>query len=193
MPLNLFTIKSSYRGFSILEVLITLGIIGIITALILVKYGAFHSTTLLNSQVYELALDLREIQTYSVSARGNDGGSDFREEYGLYFTTNQPNRYLLFLDDDQAEPAQYHAGEEIGEPYVIDSRFAISRICINNCSQNVDNLAVSFKRPDFDARFFVLGQVTEPTSAQIEIANIADPSDVRAVAISATGQIDIVK
>lgn len=174
------------EAFSLIEVLITIAIIGIVTAIVVIKYGAFNSSVLLKGQAYELALNLREAQVFSIGARGEN--STFRDAYGLYFDSSTPNQYTLFLDRD--DDARYDSGEAVDTPFIIDPRFLISRICVNSCSGSVSQLSVSFERPDFDARLYAPGAGTV-TSARIEITAATDPSVVRAVVISSAGQISV--
>lgn len=194
---------SKQHGFSIFEVLITAAIIGIITGIIVVKYGSFNNIILLKSQAYEIALDIREAQLFAVSVRGESG--TFREDYGLYFNLTAPDRYLLFQDSGTIEQvdeygsvksiAYYDSGEEIGVPYFIDSRFELLSICVNNCADSVDDITVTFRRPDFDAQFasvsgdaYGVGTIND---ARITIANVTDNSIVRTIIVSPTGQVDI--
>lgn len=191
------------RGFSILEVLVTAAIIGIITAVIVVKYSSFNNAILLKSQVYEIALDIREAQQLAVSVRGD--GSQFREDYGLYFSTSEPDRYILFRDNGVIESrndqgqlisyAYYDVGEEIGVPYFIDSRFLISEICVNGCTNTVDDLSISFKRPDFDAHFSsVSGDssgIVEINDAAITLVNTQDYTVSKSVLIHPTGMVSV--
>lgn len=179
------------RGFTLLELLVTISIIAIISAVVIVQYNDFNSSVLLKSQAYELALNMREAQVFSISVRGEGGA--FRNAYGVYFDMSTPSQYLLFLDDEGTEPAMYDqspTNEQIGNPFVIDSRFMIVQICVNDCSTAVSSLSVSFQRPDFDAQIAAPG-VGAINSARIDIAPVSDQDIVRSVIISATGQISV--
>ena len=181
------------RGFSILEVLITAAIIGIITAVIVVRYSAFNNAVLLKGQAYEMALDIREAQTFALSVRGS--GGEFREDFGLYFDVAAPDRYILFRDSNDAEGAYYDQGEQVGVPYFIDSRFELLGICVNSCTDTVDDISVTFKRPDFDAVFASVDGDSQGigtiSDARIQIANALDTTIVREVEVSPTGQITV--
>jgi len=176
-----------------------MSIIGIITAIIVIRYGAFYSTVLLKSQAYELALDLREAQVFAISTKVQPGeffgeASIYREEYGIAFDMDTPNSYQLFLDNGNSIPAVYNSSEAIGNSFVVDSRFVISKICVNECSTTVDNLSISFKRPNFDAITAYLNSADVPTQvndARIEIQSVVDSSAIMAVEISAAGQISV--
>jgi prepilin-type N-terminal cleavage/methylation domain-containing protein len=183
--------KQRHAGFTLIELLITIAIIGIMTALVVIKYGSFNSAVLLKSQVYEMALNIREAQVYAISVRGE--GNAFRSSYGLHFETDTPNVYFLFLDDEDTTPVLYDTSptdERIGAPFTIDPRFYVSRICVNECAADVDNLSVSFARPDFDAHMAVAG-VGVVSSATVTVAAVSDPSITRSVTINSTGQIEV--
>lgn len=192
-------------GFSILEVLITTAIIGIITAIVVIKYGSFNNVVLLKNQAYKVAADLREAQNYAVSVRGEAG--QFREDYGLYFNVAALQQYILFLDQGELMEggqamAYYDNGEQLGTPYLVDSRFQLKRICVNivsesnNCPTEVDDLSVTFKRPDPDAQFASEdgrdSGVGFIGNARIEITGVSGgATDVRAVVVNSTGQISV--
>lgn len=179
------------KAFSLVEMMITIAIIGILTTLVIVKYSAFNSSVLLKSQMYEMALNLREAQVFSISVRGES--NQFRDAYGVYFSTDTPNMYLLFRDDDDAGAVIYDTNpvdEQVGDAFTIDTRFHILRICVDECSEDVDNVSISFRRPDFDAHMAVAG-VGVVSSVEIIVAAVSDPSVVRLVRINSTGQIQI--
>ena len=184
--------KNNKSGFTLFELLISMAIIGIVTAIVVLRYGAFYSSVLLKSQAYELALDIREAQVFAVSTRLQF--SEYREEYGIYLDTSLPNTYQLFLDNGTSEPAAYNEDEEIGNTFVIDSRFRISGICVNDCSQTVSNLSLSFKRPNFDtiaAYRNESGVAVQVNNARIEIQSVVDEEAIMAVEVTATGQISV--
>lgn len=188
--------KNKYsRGFSILEVLVTALIIGLITAMVMFRYGSFNNVILLKSQAYEMALDIREAQVFAVSVRGGD--NEFRQEYGMYFDIDEPGQYQLFLDSLANDNGRYDSGEETDVPYYIDDRFQITAICVNSSSDcssgtDVDTLSVTFIRPDFDSVFVSTGpSVNNISRARIELSSINDDSVTRAVNISLAGQIDV--
>lgn len=199
----LFKQTKRCSGFSILEVLISAAIIGIITAVIVVRYGSFNNAILLKSQAYEIAIDIRETQQFAVSVRGSSGA--FREDYGVYFSLGSPDKYVTFRDDGVLEQvgvngrvdsiAYYEAGEEIGAPNFIDSRFTISNICVNSCSTNVSDLSVTFNRPDYDAHFASVNAddqgVGAINDAKVTLQNVTDENITQSVVISPTGQVSV--
>lgn len=182
-------------GFTIIELMVTITIVVLVTGIVLLQYSSFNSSVLLTDQAYLTAFDLREAQSLAVSVRGN--GSVFREEYGLYFNMSSPNLYLLFQDNDAGSggkktPVHYDIGEEIGAPNIVDPRFKIKSIkgvLASGSKPKLNDLAVSFKRPDFDADFYSSSQ-NNITAAEISFAPL-NGSATRTVTISAAGQISV--
>lgn len=175
------TFKAPQQGFSILEVLITAAIIGVITGIVTLRYGSFNNLILLKNQAYQVALDLRETQTRSLSVTGSESDS-FRRPYGIYFALAQPDRYVVFRDSNQN--GFFNAGEDL-ETRRIDSRFALTALC-NGSDCSLSTLAVTFRRPNFDA-IMNNGDVTD---GQVKLMTTAGDS-TRVVNINAAGQITV--
>lgn len=183
-------------GFSVIEVLITTAIVGIVTAIVVIRYGAFNSAVLLRNQAYEVALSIREAQVFSVSIRGNSG--EFREPYGIYFADAPTQQYLLFVDADG--DGRYDSGEEL-ETFTIDSRFAISDICLGasasiptdvsalDCGKN--DLSVTFERPDFDANMQSTSGFSSAVQGTIVLVPINGADAQRLINIRSTGLISV--
>ncbi len=195
------------RGFTVVELMVTVTIVVLVTGIVMIRYSSFNSSVLLTSQAYITAFDIREAQSLAVSVRGN--ANEFREEYGIYITMNTPTQYQLFQDDDaigEASPAQYAPSEAIGAPFRVDSRFSIVNICGTNSSSrmcfvddpkttdevinnNFSDIAISFKRPDFDAAFYNSFR-SDLQSVEIQYGS-SNSSIRRTVKIYTSGQITI--
>ena len=168
------------NGFSILEVLVTAAIIGLITGIVTIRYGAFNNLILLKNQSFQIALELREVQTRSLSATGSSG--EFRRPYGIYFATAEPSTYIIFRDSD--EDGYYDEGEEL-EIRRLDTRFAINQLCNgSNCALSA--LSVTFRRPNFDA-VMNNGTVSEGV---IGVTTLNDTGS-RLVRVNTAGQITV--
>jgi len=188
-------------GFTVIELMVTITIVVLVTGVIMVQYSSFNSSVLLTSQAYLTAFDVREAQSLAVSVRGQS--SEFYEQYGLYFDMATPNMYLLFQDNDSnngsgddVSPARYDEGEEIGIPFLVDSRFEIIDMCgfdgaVRSCfADGFDDVAITFKRPDFDAAFYSQG-FSNLQSVEILIGTSDGNGLTKTVTVYTTGQIDI--
>ncbi len=195
-------------GFTLIELMVTLGIVVLATGLVMLRYASFNSSVLLTSQAYEVAFDLRETQSLAVSVRGNQ--SVFRQEYGMHFDINSPNQYLLMQDSDGGSNDQnlksgalfieYDENEALGEPIIVDPRFTIVDLCATSMgggrvcySENnyPSFITVAFARPDFDAILHGdgVGQLSE---AEIMFAPGDGQGEItRSVVINANGQIAV--
>lgn len=177
-------------GFSLIEVLITSAIIGIVTAIVVVRYGAFNSSVLLRNQAYEVALAIREAQVYSVSVRGE--GGNFRDAYGIHIENLPTQQYILFVDAD--DDGEYDADEEV-DTFTVDSRFEISEVCLGTVSApgcGKDSMTVTFKRPDFDANMRsspAAGSLANRGAITLEPASRG--SGTRTILIQSTGLISV--
>ncbi len=182
-------------GFGIIELLVSISIMVIISAVILVQQSSFNGAVLLRSQAYEVALDAREVQLNAVSI--NDVTGDFRSLLGLHFDLDSNQTYNIFRDGG-TNNGYYDAGEAFGKQGTLDDRFEIRAIRVNRNSGGVmpvTQLSVVFERPNFDARFF--SQTGEINASGIEIdvakkgvpAGSSDP--IRTIEITSTGQIAV--
>lgn len=68
-------------GFTLVELIVSLAIFVIMTALVVAKYGNFNQSVLMTDLAYDVALSLRTAQTYGVSVQGQ--GTNFNVPYGV--------------------------------------------------------------------------------------------------------------
>ncbi len=179
-------------GFSLIELMISIGIVTLVTGIVLVRYSSFNNTVLLQAQAYELALDIREAQVLGVSVGGKTGA--FRKAFGIYINLDKPNTYILFQDaPSSGTDGLYDPGEEVGDIYTVDPRFRILDICVGvggteSCSNH--SASITFKRPDFDARI-ITDTATNPDYIKIILASDKDTTVQKNVIVYQSGQITV--
>lgn len=88
------------RGFTIVEMLVVLGIISSITAFAIVGQSSFNRSVLLTETTYGVAFSARQAQTFGISSRNfQQGGTAFqRAGYGIHFDRATPTQYQVFAD-----------------------------------------------------------------------------------------------
>ena len=190
-------------GFSLIELLVSIGIIVLVLTIVITQQSAFNSAVLLRSQAYEIALDIKDVQLSAVSAV-SDGAGNFRSTIGVQFDTDatQNQRYIFFIDAD--DDGFFDSGEERGAPGLLDSRFEIGEIRPSDGSLGVGNdFAILFERPNFDAIFYDGSGSTDPsTSVEIDIVGEGRSGfagggvcgeDYRTLQITTTGQVAVLE
>lgn len=169
-------------GFSLIELLVSIAILAIITSTILARYTAFNSTVLLKDLAYEVALSLREAQSYGVSVQG-DGGQ-FDRNYGMHFTVG--NTYSFFVDRNAN--LQYDAGEAIST-FTIGNNNFIKGLYVDGSTTSLASMDVMFQRPEPDAILFAGSVLTTYASATIVVGS--PNGAIRTVRVYPTGQLSI--
>ncbi|MCD5380993.1 MAG: prepilin-type N-terminal cleavage/methylation domain-containing protein [Candidatus Pacebacteria bacterium] len=186
---------SKQEGFGLVELMVSISIMAIVTAIVFTRQSSFNGSVLLRGEAYKIALQLREIQLNAVSA-SSDGSGQFRAVLGIHFDTDSSanGAYDIFRDADL--DGFFDSGEEFGIQGVLDNRFEIREIRINGTAATVAEASVIFVRPNFDARFFSAPS-TEIVGSSIEIdvarrgVTGAGTGVFRTIEITSTGQIAV--
>ncbi len=199
-------------GFTVVELLVVVGIISILSAVFIFQQRRFDSSTLLRSLAYSVALSVRQAQTYGTSVRqfGTASGS-FSYSYGVYFSTGDSSRYYLFADVNDNKIYDSAPVDEkvrvfaIGNGYSVDtfcgisgSTMTCSAVCpavlptgVTVCSGGLTSLSIYFKRPNPDAQFYTAPSGGPYTSAYIQITGPTGGGATRSVMVTSTGQISV--
>lgn len=142
------------RGFTLIELIVVVGILVVISGIILANYSKFGGTMLLRNLAYDIALSIRQAQVYGISAR-SFLGAEFAVGHGVYVSFAEGNNQFFLYTDVDGNNFFTSAGTEWVETYGIGRGFTIDALCIptgpttENCTAT--ELDVLFKRPEPDA------------------------------------------
>ena len=88
-------------GFTLIELMVVIAIFTLITTIALFDQGKMNSNVLLTNLAYDIALSVRQAQSYGIGVKysdpvpsGIDGG------YGIYVTKSKPDTLIIFHDVD---------------------------------------------------------------------------------------------
>jgi prepilin-type N-terminal cleavage/methylation domain-containing protein len=200
----LHTSYSKAKGFTLVELMVTIGIFVIMTALILARYNSFGTGTILTNMAYDIALTIRQAQTYGLSVKSNEGAG-FNAAYGVHFDPNLANfkKFILFADGNA--DGIYASGDDI-TAYNLKQGAKISSTCVStgsDCSNGVIAVSdsadplivdVTFKRPDPKATICARNNEFNNCNwayAKITISS-ADNTSRRDIFVTKVGQISLV-
>jgi len=181
-----------------------------ITGIVLFSQTAFNNSILLNNLAYDIAITLRQAQTFGVNVRESGVGSGKFSPYGVYFNLNSilgNKGFVLFADTaigaDQkpdlkftGDPTCKASDPECVQKYSLNKGNYIKDICIGSSDANCisvgsNDLTILFKRPNPDALMYSgtgRAQADAKNYAKITISS-GDNSVVKNVVITSVGQI----
>lgn len=100
-------LHSHKRGFSLVELLVVLAVIGTLSVIVAVSESSFSSSVTLSNTAYDVALSLRNAQLYSTGSKAI-AGSAVNAEYGMHFQMGSSTATLfrdITIKDNPAIPA----------------------------------------------------------------------------------------
>ena len=190
------TIFKRHTGFTLVELMVSVGIFALMTALLVAKYGTFNQGILLTNLAYDVALTLRTAQSYglnvkSVPSAAQNYSIDFDSPYGVHFDKSTPTAIIFFSDKNINQDGTfgnntYDGTSEDISTYNIKRGSSISSICTGtgpgiHCF-TVNSLDVVFRRPDPDA-------IMTGGAVYAEIGLHSTDGGSKKVIIRSTGQI----
>jgi hypothetical protein len=185
--------------------LVSVAIFALITSSALYKYASFDSHILLKSTAYEMALSIREAQVKSLSALGISD-TNFRVPFGVTFKPDATS-YTVFSYTGSGFPKHTDTSIPLDfvdiESLLIKRGMKIADICVTASGTEychsaytppkITQLDISFKRPEFEALFYVKSPPTEITNGNInatgQIINYGNIESAKIKLISPLGTL----
>ena len=155
------------RGFTLVELLVTITIFVVLTGVVLFNQQKFNSTILLTNLAYDTALTIRQAQTYGINIKEFNGADEF-VPYGVHFDLNSEKSFILYADTgynlETKNLTSYNgvltkceADDGCVSRYNILRGNYISDLCVNSTGSKPDGdcgkqqLDILFVRPNPDA------------------------------------------
>lgn len=185
-------IHKSGTGFTLIEMIVVMGIIVFITALSFTSYKEGQSQYALQLSAQKLAADLRMAQNMALSTVVTSGGQVSGEGCGIYFDKIQDKNlaYTLFTDNDADSPKVYAPLlDRIIEIIKLKKGVEISAIFLDGNNAGSDSYII-FTPPDPQITIGSGGS-TGFTELRIKIVLAKDLDRSKTVIINKFGKIDI--
>ncbi len=196
------TWRKEVRGFTLVELMVSVSIVTVIMLVVLFSYGMFSDNLALSSAGQELSIGIRKAQTYGLAVKEVAvGGGQFNSAYGISFNpTDAPNEYDIFVDKN--ENGIFDIGNGCGgsnteciEKFVFRNGIAVSNICNNSSCppSGARSMQIVFLRPNPDAtiNFVTSGGAIIGSPATGKVVLISPKGKTSTITILSTSQISI--
>lgn len=195
------------RGFTLVEMIVVVGIITLISGLVLVNNNSFSGNVILQNLAYDIALSVRQAQVYGISVQRFNG--IFGSAYGMHFQVDSSNAstYALFADAlDPVNglydcPSPGTASCELVQSTTVGQGYRISSVCVTSAGgtqQCGSRLDVTFKRPEPDACIAINGEsplnaagACTGGAASARIVVTSPQGKTKSVVVDVNGQISV--
>lgn len=184
------------KGFTLIELVVSLGIFALMTALLLAKYGSFNQGVLLTNLAYDVAITIRNAQSYGLNVKSSDRMTDsFRDPYGVHFSTSpEVNKlqFTFFVDKVGSDGKYTTESEKLSTTNILRGSY-IEKLYVGTDASNItetDVLDITFKRPDPNA--IIRTSTGGPYTYAEIILKSNSSNDTRKVTVISTGQISVI-
>lgn len=199
--------KKNKRGFTLLEMLVSVSIIATMSGIVLVNYRKTNNIADVKMAAQKLASDIRMVQNYAMSLKEFENSGTPEGGWGLRIE-RYSNKVVIFADRDgskkyrlseDAIPAENERFKELELPENITFNIFV----INNGAQSSSNRTfanIVFLPPDPET--FIGGAINEsndnfpdPTNEadeiNIELIYQDDPGTVQAIRVNKFGLVEV--
>lgn len=181
-------------GFTIVELLVTIGIFAVMVSVVLANYRVFNTNSDFANSVENVVLSLREAQVYGVGAKTTGAtlcgasASSFECAYGVHFSIS--GQYDFFVDTNGngiIDGGESTETISLGNGTTVTGLQCTTPGGTSACANGAVN--ITFRRPIPDA-FIAESAFQSGSDNEVEIT-VSNGAKIGKVAISSTGQMSI--
>ena len=202
------------KGFTLIELVVTLGIITIVLSIVIINFSRSGEGIILTDVAYQTAISIRQAQVYGLSVKqsGTVPGTEFDAGYGAHFDittgSGDPTSFILFADKNKNYVYDTATGncpgtateDECVEKIVLQTGYTVESLGKIKDDVNfsrlfspiIEKLDISFKRPNPDA-VIVSDNITilayDEIGAVIRLQSVGGKE--KDVTVFSTGQISV--
>ena len=143
--------KSQNKGFTLVEILLSIFIIMLFTGLTLMNYKSGGKALAFQRSVNKMSQDIRIAEQKALSsAKCEETGGDPEDSYGVYLEvengTGNGKKYIIYADVG-AHQGEYDSGDvQVGDDILLESDVYIKEITIDGFSMNY--ASINFQSPE---------------------------------------------
>ncbi|MDD5050414.1 MAG: type II secretion system protein [Candidatus Pacebacteria bacterium] len=204
-------------GFTLIELVVVMGIMMIVTTVVIYNFQNFNSTTLVTNYAYEVAFAVKEAQVYGLSVLkgGSVSTAGFLQGYGVHLdnaSLDVPATFILFADfplDYTQSPVgdgvyASSTQDSLLKTYSFAGRYKVKQFCVplvsggvaTDCASTIGTkmkLDITFVRPNPDARIKITEEdsSTRDNLSSAEITIVSPQGSEKKIVVYSTGQISI--
>ena len=205
------------RGMTYVELIVVLSIFAIISAISFYNYGAFQANVDIKNLASDIALQIVQAQKASLNGLQDSRVTDlsWKPSYGVYFNILEDpdsdrisfnTKFNYFVDFSPQDgfftdtTCSSINGECLNKIKITKDNF-VSGIetcsvpgsaCISGAGRRIEDIAITFKRPDSGAIFYSNGSLLSVTGSNFIKISIESPSGMMSfIRIYPSGRIQV--
>ncbi len=175
--------KKKKAGFTLIELVVIIGIILVLIIAVLANYRRYQGLTELNSEAEKVASDIKLVQTYAMSGKEIKG--EVPEIFGFYleYQGDYPREYLLFVDKNKN--GRYDQRSD----YTIITNHLNEHVYFANANHG-NPLHITFETGTDEVSIM---QGTSRSQVFISLALRDKPEQIKLISINTNGLVEVVE